>query len=84
MKTRQRGYLRFARDLRIPFTNNAAEQAIRMVSSGSRSPAACAPWPEPRICALRCYLATTTRHGNGALDALTTAFQGQPWIPETG
>jgi hypothetical protein len=23
-------------------------------------------------------------YGIGALDALTSAFQGQPWIPETG
>jgi hypothetical protein len=34
--------------------------------------------------ALRSSLATAARHGIGALDALTTAFQGQPWIPETG
>jgi transposase len=30
------------------------------------------------------YLATAARHGIGALDALTRAFQGNPWIPETG
>jgi len=30
MKDREAGYLRFARDLRIPFSNNAAEQSIRM------------------------------------------------------
>jgi hypothetical protein len=35
-------------------------------------------------CALRSYLATAARHGIGALDALTSAFQGRPWIPETG
>ena len=33
------------------------------------------------FCALRSYLATAARHGIGALDALTAAFQGQPWIP---
>ena len=36
------------------------------------------------FCALRSYLATAARHGIGALDALTSAFQGRPWIPETG
>jgi transposase len=36
------------------------------------------------FCALRSYLATAARHGIGALDALTTAFQGHPWIPQTG
>ena len=85
MKTREGDYLRFARDLRIPFTNNAAEQAIRMsklrikISGCMRSMAGA-----EEFCALRSYLATAARHGIGALDALTTAFQGDPWIPETG
>jgi transposase len=85
MKTREGDYLRFARDLRIPFTNNAAEQAIRMsklrikISGCMRSMAGA-----EEFCALRSYLATAARHGIGALGALTTAFQGDPWIPETG
>jgi hypothetical protein len=36
------------------------------------------------FCAIRSYLATAARHGLGALEALTLAFQGKPWIPETG
>ena len=36
------------------------------------------------FCAIRSYLATAARHGIGALDALTRAAQGDPWIPETG
>jgi len=36
------------------------------------------------FCALRSYLATTAHHGISALDALTTAFQGRPWVPQTG
>jgi hypothetical protein len=36
------------------------------------------------FCAIRSYLATAARHGISALDALTRAFQGNPWIPETG
>jgi transposase len=85
MKDREDDYLRFARDLRVPFTNNPAEQAIRMsklrikISGCMRSMAGA-----EEFCALRSYLATAARHGIGALDALTTAFQGRPWIPETG
>ena len=85
MKTREGDYLRFARDLRVPFTNNPAEQAIRMsklrikISGCMRSMAGA-----EEFCALRSYLATAAHHGIGALHALTTAFQGQPWIPETG
>jgi hypothetical protein len=36
------------------------------------------------FCAIRSYLGTAARHGISALDALTSAFQGQPWTPETG
>ena len=36
------------------------------------------------FCAIRSYLATAARHGISGLDALTRAFQGRPWIPETG
>jgi transposase len=85
MQAREEDYLRYARDLRIPFTNNAAEQAIRMsklrikISGCMRSMAGA-----EEFCAIRSYLATAARHGIGALDALTSAFQGQPWIPETG
>ena len=85
MKAREDDYLRFARDLRVPFTNNEAEQAIRMsklrikISGCMRSMTGA-----EEFCAIRSYLATAARHGIGALDALTRAFQGSPWIPETG
>jgi transposase len=85
MKDREDDYLRYARDLRVPFTNNAAEQAIRMsklrikISGCMRSMTGA-----EEFCAIRSYLATAARHGIGALDALTSAFQGRPWIPETG
>ena len=85
MKDREDDYLRFARDPRVPFSNNAAEQAIRMsklrikISGCMRSMAGA-----EEFCAIRSYLATAARHGIGALEALTRAFQGNPWIPETG
>ena len=34
------------------------------------------------FCVIRSYLTTAARHGIGALDALTGAAQGDPWIPE--
>jgi transposase len=82
MKNRQADYLRFARDLRVPFDNNEAEQVIRMsklrikVSACMRSMAGA-----ETFCAIRSYLATASRHGIGWLDALTRAAQGNPWIP---
>jgi transposase len=85
MKDREADYLRFARDLRVPFSNNAAEQSIRMcklrikISGCMRSMTGA-----EEFCAIRSYLATAARHGLGALDALTLAFQGNPWNPKTG
>ena len=83
MKEREADYLRFARDLRVPFGNNEAEQVIRMsklrikVSGCMRSMAG-----GEVFCAIRSYLATASRHGIGWLDALTRAAQGDPWIPD--
>jgi transposase len=82
MRDRADDYLRFAHDLRVPPGNNQAEQVIRMsklrikVSGCMRSMAGA-----ETFCAIRSYLATAARHGIGALDALTRAAQGDPWIP---
>jgi transposase len=84
MQAREDDYLRFARDLRVPFTNNEAERTIRMsklrikISGCMRSMTGA-----EEFCAIRSYLATAARHGIPALDALTRAFQGNPWMPAT-
>ena len=84
LSNRQDDYLRHARDLRVPFSNNRAEQDIRMsklrikVSGCMRSMTGA-----ETFCAIRSYLGTAARHGIGALDALTRAAEGRPWIPET-
>ena len=82
MRDRADDYLRFAHDLQVPFDNNRAEQDIRMsklrikVSGCMRSMTGAEVF-----CAIRSYVATAARHGIGALDALTRAAQGDPWIP---
>jgi transposase len=82
MRGRQADYLRFANDLRVPFDNNEAEQVIRMgklrikVSGCMRSMTGA-----EIFCAIRSYLATAARHGISALEALTRAAAGIPWIP---
>ena len=82
MRDRADDYLRFAHDLQVPFDNNRAEQDIRIsklrikVSGCMRSMAGAEVF-----CAIRSYVAAG-RHGIGALDALTRAAQGDPWIPE--
>jgi transposase len=77
-------YLRFARNLSVPFDNNAAEREIRMgklrikVSGCMRSMTGA-----EQFCAIRSYLATAAKHGTSALDALIRAAEGQPWLPDT-
>jgi len=83
MRDRADDYLRFAHDRQVPFDNNQAEQVIRMaklrikVSGCTRSMTGA-----EAFCAIRSYVATAARHGIGALDALTRAAQGGPWIPK--
>lgn len=68
---------RFAAESAVPFTNNLAEQAVRMpkvkqkISGGFRTQAGAA-----RFCVIRSYLETLRKQGANVFDALTQAFQG--------
>jgi transposase len=77
-------YLRFAHDLRVPFTNNASEREIRMIKlrqkiSGCMRTLAGAC----HFTTIRSYVATARKHGIGILDALTRLAADQPWLPAT-
>jgi transposase len=80
---READYLRYTRDPRVPFDNNAAEREIRMsklrikISGCMRSMTGA-----EAFCAIRSYLSTAAKHGIGMLDALTRAASGTAWIPE--
>jgi transposase len=76
---------RFAADPEVPFTNNLAEQAVRMpkvkqkISGSFRTKEGA-----ERFCTIRSYLETLRKQGHHLLDALTLAFQGnvpQPRLP---
>jgi transposase len=68
---------RFASDHEVPFTNNLAEQAVRMpkvkqkISGGFRTQAGAT-----RFCVIRSYLETLRKQGANLFVALTQAFQG--------
>lgn len=68
---------RFAIDHNVPFSNNVAEQAVRMpkvkqkVSGGFRSQAGL-----ETFCTIRSYLATLHKQGTNLFHALALAFQG--------
>jgi transposase len=68
---------RFTADPEVPFTNNLAEQAVRMpkvkqkISGGFRTQAGAT-----RFCVIRSYLETLRKQGANLFVSLTQAFQG--------
>jgi hypothetical protein len=74
--------LRFLHDFAVPFTNNEIEGDLRMtklhekISGGWRSMDGARAF-----LALRSYLATARKQGQGMLEVLTVAFEGRPWLP---
>ncbi len=77
--------LRFATDLRVPFTNNAAKRDVRMVklqqkiSGGWRSQTGA-----ESFLATRSYLSTARKHNQQAMDVLRELFTEGDWLPATG
>ena len=73
---------RFATDHNVPFTNNLAEQAVRMpkvkqkISGGFRT-----KHGADTFCTIRSYLATMHKQDANLFHALTLTFQGQPPQP---
>jgi transposase len=84
LATHREDVLRFATDLRVPFTNNQAESDIRMVklqqkiSGGWRSQTGA-----ESFLAVRSYLSTARKHGLHALDVLRALFTDGAWLPAT-
>ena len=76
---------RFASHALVPFTNNAAEQLMRMLKvklkiAGTFRTEAGAD----TFCAIRSYLATMVRQGHSAFECLTLVLQGQIPQPRFG
>jgi transposase len=82
LRNRKQDFLRFATDFTIAFTNNIAEQAIRMVktktkvSNGFRTLRGA-----QTFLAIRGYISTVRKNGLRALPALRDALLGNPWMP---
>ena len=74
--------LRFATDLRVPFTNNGTERDIRPLKIKLKV-AGC--WRTlagaQAFCRLRSYLTTAGKHGQSALVVLRQLADGDPWMP---
>ncbi len=76
---------RFMTDHGVPFSNNLAEQAVRMpkvkqkISGGFRTPNGATTF-----CTIRSYLATLHKQGDNLFHALTLTFKGHPPQPRFG
>ena len=82
-RDRKADIVRFATDLRVPFTNNQAESDVRMVKLHAKiSGPFRAMHGAERLAAVRSYLQTAAKHGLGPLDVLNALFAGEPWIPQ--
>jgi len=74
--------LRFAHDLRVPFTNNQAERDLRpaktqlKISCCHRSTTGATAWLR-----VRGYISTARKHGINVMTAIHDAITGNPWKP---
>ena len=83
LRDRKDDIVRFATDLRVPFTNNQAESDVRMVKLHAKiSGPFRAMHGAERLAAVRSYLSTAAKHGLQPLEVLTALFDGEAWIPQ--
>jgi transposase len=72
----------FTRELSVEWTNNCSEQAVK---AAKRHQAVSGYWHTNRTlarwCLIRSYLDSAANHGLTALDAVTRALDGSPWLP---
>jgi hypothetical protein len=72
----------FTREPAVEWTNNVSEQGAK---AAKRHQAVSGYWHTQqtlaRWCRIRSYLDSATAHGITALDAITTALTGKPWLP---
>jgi transposase len=79
---RQRDYLRFTTDWRIPADNNGSERDIRMIKLRQKVSGCLRTLTGAQhFCSIRSYLSTAAKHGKQFFQALVMLAEGQPWQP---
>lgn len=74
--------LAFLIDLKVPFTNNQAEQDIRMVKLRQKISGGFRTLDGARVFArIRSYISTSRKQGRNILDALERSYRGDPFMP---
>ena len=82
---REREATLFAHDFTVPFSNNQAENDIRMVKLQQKI-SGCFRTMEgaERFLAVRSYISTARKQGQDTLGVLSALAQGTPWLPAAG
>jgi hypothetical protein len=74
--------LRYAADLRVPFTNNGSERDVRPVKLRLKISGCLRTLPGAEaFCRLRSYLSTARKQGQSAFAVLRKLHDGNPWLP---
>jgi len=76
--------LAFLHDLRVPFTNNLAEQDIRMIKVRQKISGCFRTFEGAvKFARIRSYLSTVRKNDIDILNSIKNAMIGQPYIPQT-
>jgi transposase len=83
LRDRREEFLHFTADFRVAFSNNTAEQAIRMIKIKTKVSGGFRTLTGARtFLAIRGYISTVRKNGLRAADALRDALLGNPWMPK--
>jgi transposase len=82
LQARKTEFLRFAADFTVAFSNNVAEQAVRMVKSKTRVSGGFRTLKGAQtFLTIRGYISTIRKNGLRAATELHNALLGNPWLP---
>lgn len=84
LRDRKTEFLRFATDFNVAFSNNVAEQAVRMIKSKTRVSGGFRTLTGAQtFLAIRGYISTIRKNSLRAATELRNALLGDPWMPPT-
>jgi transposase-like protein len=84
LQNRKTEFLRFTTNFTVAFSNNVAEQAVRMVKSKTRVSGGFRTLKGAQtFLTIRGYISTIRKNGLRSATELRNALLGNPWMPST-